>query len=333
MAYHLKSGEPVAAGIKRMAKEELQSAADQLSGKAGATRDEAIHEARKSIKKVRGVLRLMRRELGASYQEESAQLRVIGRTLSEFRDAGAIIETFDSLKQKFGDELGRRSLASIRHGLIRRKEEAEEEANLDQVLRQMAASLRAAGKRVKMWPLKNAGFKAMAPGLEQTYRRGQQALASAQKHPSPPSYHQWRKRVKDHWYHVRLLENIWTDVMLAYEKSLKDVETWLGEDHNLAVLREKIDAEPRFYGNKKDIAFVLDRIGKFQKELRDNAVSLGERAYEDKPRQFTLHMKHLWEAWQEQPKSLEEAQKLENHAQRKQQTRPVRAQRAKVAAA
>ena len=316
MAYHLKAGEPVPEGIKRAAREELEFAAGQLDGSAGAARDEAVHEGRKSIKKVRGLLRLARPELGRVYRRESERLGEIGRTLSEFRDAGAIIGTFDALRGKYRDELGRRRLASIRHGLVRREEEAEQEANIDRVLQRMASSLAGVGQRVKSWPLKAAGFRAIAPGLEETYRRGEKAMARARKHPSPENFHAWRKSVKDLWYHVRLLENLWTEVMLAYEKSLKDMETWLGEDHNLAVLRDKIAAERDFYGKEKDVEFVLEKIGKYQHELRANALSLGERVYQDKPRHFVQHMRHLWESWQDQPKTLEAVQKLERKVQR-----------------
>jgi CHAD domain-containing protein len=311
MAYHLKSGESVPDGIKRAACEELESAAAQLDGSAGTQRDEAIHEARKSIKKVRGLLRLMRPQLGRIYRSESEQLGDIGRTLSQFRDAGAIIGTFDDLREKYRKELGRSTLASIRRGLVRRKKDAEQKAEIDQLLHRMAQSLRGVGKRVESWPLKTGGFRAIASGLEATYRRGEKTMGVARKHPSPENFHTWRKRVKDLWYHVRLLENLWTEVMLAYEKSLKDMETWLGDDHNLVLLRDKITAEPDFYGKRKDVEFVLDRIGAYQKELRENALSLGERVYEEKPRQFVLHMKHLWASWQSQPKTLREVQKQE----------------------
>jgi hypothetical protein len=118
--------------------------------------------------------------------------------------------------------------------------------------------------------------------------------------------------------------------MLAYENSLKDMETWLGEDHNLVVLRDKIAADPGFFGSRKDVEFVLEKIGKYQRELRANALSLGERAYEDKPRQFVQHMKHLWESWQEQPKTLEAVQKAELKVQRSKRKKAA-ASRAKTA--
>ena len=64
MAYRLKRDEPVIDGLKRVISEEIKSAGDRLSGKNKTTRDEAIHESRKSIKKkVRATLRLVRGEL------------------------------------------------------------------------------------------------------------------------------------------------------------------------------------------------------------------------------------------------------------------------------
>jgi CHAD domain-containing protein len=307
MAYHLKLDRPVAEEVRRIAGEEIETATDQLTGKGDTNRDKAIHESRKSIKKIRAVLRLIKTELGDIYREEDTRLRNIGRKLSEFRDAGAIIETFDALKDKYRDELGRHTLDSIRRGLIVRKEQAEQTSDIARALRHIATGLRSMRKRLKTWPLATDGFAAIAPGLESTYRRGRKGMAFVCKNPRPENYHEWRKRVKYHWYHVRLLESLWTDVMQAYEKSLKEVETWLGEDHNLVVLREKVVAEPDFYGGDKEIELFIDLMEEYHKELRQNALSAGERIFEERPSQFNRRMKHLWDAWQAQPKTLEVA--------------------------
>lgn len=58
-------------GLRRIATEELESAASQLSKAHGQRRDEAIHESRKSVKKVRAILRLVQTELNDTYREES----------------------------------------------------------------------------------------------------------------------------------------------------------------------------------------------------------------------------------------------------------------------
>jgi CHAD domain-containing protein len=291
VAYRFKLGEPVPEGIKRIVGEEIEAAARHLHSQGQAGRDEAIHEARKSVKKIRGVLRLVRPELGEVYRTENARFRDIGRQLSQFRDAGASIETFDALRKRYRGEMDGRTLASIRRRLTARKKQGEQQANLAAVLDGMAGALRQSAPGVSAWPLAKDGFPAIAPGLEATFREGQQAMSRARKHPLPENYHEWRKRVKAHWYHIRLLESLWSPGIEVYEKRLKDLETALGEDHNLVVLHGKVLVEP-------EIGQLPRLIRKYQKELRDNALDLGEHIYEEKPGHLSRRLQHLWDDWQ-----------------------------------
>jgi CHAD domain-containing protein len=296
MAYRLERDESVITGLKRVVREQIESAGDRLSGKQKTPRDEAIHAARKSIKKIRATLRLARKDMGES-RREHARLRDTSARISEFRDAVAVIAMFDALKKKYRDEVGGKGLRSIRNGLARRKRESAREEDTGPVVKAAAEALRKTSKRVEKWPLKSNGFAAIAPGLEGTYRAGRRALGAARKQGSAEEFHRLRKRVKDHWYHVRLVEGLWTEVMEAYEKSLKDLETRLGEDHNLTVLRDKIVAEPGFYGTQRDVSLTFELIARYQKELREKALPLAERIYEEKPREFTRRMKRLWNIW------------------------------------
>jgi CHAD domain-containing protein len=316
MPYRLKTGESVPEGIKRIVIEELDSATQELSRADRNKRDEAIHEARKSVKKIRGALRLVEADLGATYRKENRRLGDLGRKLSEFRDAAAIIETFNSVIEKHNGSLQNNALSSIRNGLEKSKRDTEEISHIDEVVKGAIATLGGMKKRVSAWPLKADGFRAIAPGLKARFRRGRKSMAVAQKDARPENYHEWRKRVKDHWYHVRLLENIWTDVMQAHESSLKDLETWLGDDHNLVVLRDKLVNKPENYGDKKDIQLFLALADQYQKELRERAISLGQRVYEQKPRQFTKNMGKLWDAWQHSADSMSNEQKSESRVKK-----------------
>src|SRR5260370_33174513 len=107
MPYHLKATESVPSGIKRIVREEIDSAIGLLKGKAGVTKDEAIHETRKSVKKIRGALRLVRTELGDTYRLENTELPSASLHLSKRRNATAIIEVFDDLRGKYREELRR----------------------------------------------------------------------------------------------------------------------------------------------------------------------------------------------------------------------------------
>lgn len=307
MAYRLKKSESVPEGIKRIVLEEIDSATEEL-GKSN-NRDEAIHEARKSLKKIRGVMRLVQPELGRIYQSENQRIGALGRKLSELRDAEAIIEVFNSLVEKYKGSLRSDALASVRRGLEKSKRDTEQAVDPAQTVRQAVTTLRSLRKRANTWPLKSDGFNTLAPGLEDRYRRGRKAMAVARKDQTPENFHEWRKRVKDHWYHVRLLESAWTDLMEARESSLKDLETWLGDDHNLVVLCGKVQDQPEAFGETADIQLFLALSAQYQKELRDNSLSLGERLYEEKAAQFTKNISKLWDAWQAQPKSLKDAEK------------------------
>jgi CHAD domain-containing protein len=316
MAYRLKVKESVPEGIRRIVVEEVEAAEKELGGH-GSTRETAIHESRKSIKKIRGALRLMRPELGDVYRNENARFRNIGRRLSEVRDAAAVIEVFDSIVEKFTDNLRQNSLGSVRRALQKMKRETEERVNLDKLTQQTVSALSAAKKRLKKWPLQADGFQAIAPGLELTYRKGRKALARVKRDPVPENRHYFRRRVKDHWYQVRLLENVWTDVMLAHEASLKNIETWLGDDHNLVVLCERMHKEPEKFGDDKAIQLFISLAERRQKELRENAISLGERVYAQKPRQFLQYMSKLWDDWQNEPGSAKQIKKEQRPAVKK----------------
>ncbi|HWD98894.1 MAG TPA: CHAD domain-containing protein [Bryobacteraceae bacterium] len=298
MGYRLEADESVPKGLRRLIREEIESSGEYLAGNKPGGPDEAIHEARKSIKKIRAVLRLVQPELGAIYDKENTALGTVAADLSEIRDAAAILETFDTLPGS--DEFG-----PVRHALAERKKQTDASKDRDAVIQEAALGLRKLEKRIKTWPLKTGGFGALAPGLELRYRRGRRAMKAAGNEQTPECFHEWRKRVKDHWYQVRLIESLWTDEMQARERSLKELETWLGDDHNLFVMRSLIAGEPAAFGEPAMVDALLDLIDKRQNELRRNSLSLGARLYDDKPKAFTRRIEHLWKEWQSRPKDLE----------------------------
>lgn len=333
MAYRLKKGESMPEGVRRIVHEEIDSALGELKHGSGRKRDEAVHEARKSIKKIRGLLRLVQPELGRVYRTINTRLGDVGRKLSEIRDATAIIEVFDALTEKHKDALQKPALARFRRGLEASKRETEQAAGIGDAVKRATAALRAIDKQVDKWPLQKDGFGAIAPGMKDRYRRGRKAMSAARKDGTPESYHEWRKRVKDHWYHVRLVESLWTEVMQAHESSLHDLETWLGDDHNLVVLCEKLDREPEKYGDEENMRLFRALIEQEQKELREKSLSLGERVYERKPRRFLQDTEKLWDTWHKQPESMKDEEKQQRPAAKKQPAQAVSARLGKTAAA
>jgi hypothetical protein len=68
---------PISKQLRRLVRKELSSALDELNGPAPD--QDAIHEARKNIKKVRAVLRVVKNPLGADYRVKDQRLRSAAR--------------------------------------------------------------------------------------------------------------------------------------------------------------------------------------------------------------------------------------------------------------
>jgi CHAD domain-containing protein len=301
MAYRLTAKETIPEGARRVVLEETDSAAALLAEPDLTKRDEAVHEARKSVKKVRGLLRLLHHELGAVYNRENKRLRRTGRLLSELRDAAVLLQVFNALVKERPNGLNPGSLSQIRRGLERSKTELDDRLDVKKILSEAVTALRSARDRSKEWPLDKDGFAAISPGLKRTYRLGRSALKKTMKTQDAVDFHNLRKRVKDHWYHVRLLENLWTEVMQAHEASLKNLETWLGEDHNLVVLREKLTSAPEQFGGHEAVADFLPLIEQQQQKLRADSITLARRLYAEKPRAVVRNFEALWSAWRKKP--------------------------------
>ena len=304
MAYRFKHGESAPEGLRRIAVEELDSASRLLASRDRKGRDEAIHEARKSVKKVRALLRLAASGPGSVFAPENVRLRDIGRRLSAFRDAQVVIETLDALSAGHDGDPADGVVESVRGVLLARKRRLGRRGGIVRALDEIAADLGRMSEGVAAWPLEGDGFSAIAPGFEKTIRLGRKALERARRQPTAANFHEWRKRAKNHWYHVRLVADAWPAVLEGHERALKELETALGDDHNLAILRETIEAGVEAFGGAALLQPLFHAIARRQDELRAAALALGERVYAEKPRRFTRRMARLWDAWHCGPKAL-----------------------------
>lgn len=119
MRYCFKRRERVSRGIERIAGDQLDRALKELRGRSS---DAAIHRARKRLKVVRAVLRLVRPALKpAVFDRENAAFRDIGRRLSVVRDADVLLDVIEGLRPQRmrSAATGARNRASRRSGAAR----------------------------------------------------------------------------------------------------------------------------------------------------------------------------------------------------------------------
>jgi CHAD domain-containing protein len=299
MAFRLKDGESVRKGIRRLARRQVDGALDGL--RSGGARDEVVHDARKRFKRVRSVLRLVRDEVGEKvYRRENTCLRDAGRPLTEVRDAKVLLEALDKLAEHFADQVATGAFDDVRKGL-----QAHRKAVRKRVLKEedaVAAVSEAVGgvrDRLRGWDIGRKGWPALRRGLKRVYRQGYRAADAALTDPTTENLHEWRKQAKYLWHQLQILEPLWPGVMDELGNQLHQLTQLLGDEHDLAVLRETTAAGPDAFGGDSALEVLSALIDRRREELREEASLLGRRLYCDRPRVFTARMKSYWKAWKE----------------------------------
>ncbi|HWG08880.1 MAG TPA: CHAD domain-containing protein [Solirubrobacteraceae bacterium] len=292
-------GEHLGSGHRRMALGQLDVAIDALEGTdARATPEQRVHEARKALKRLRALLRVLRDELGEqAYEHEAALLRDTGRRLARARDAAVLLSTLEDLIARHQRKLGtRRGVLRLRARLQQEREGAAELVLDDNATRTGAVSeVRAMRVRVGQWRLAEpGGMAAIEPALERLYgsgrRRMWRAAQATGRAKRTRALHEWRKRVKDLRYAAE---------MLGAGKVAKRADALgelLGEEHDLAVLAERVRREAEAgrasgapgRGTRK---LLLRLIEQRRRKLRRRALRDGERLYGRKPRKFVRRLR------------------------------------------
>lgn len=296
MTFRLDDNQSVAEGLRRIIREQLDEAIEQL-GRDAEQWSEVVHEVRKSFKRVRAVLRLMRDELGEVYLREDACVRDAGRSLSGARDAQVLIETFDALSNIPGESLPSGIAAGIRKKLVEGQNATGIGRPAQAQVATLITTLKRMQRRVRKWPIAHSGWATLADGSKRIYRHGRVSLGTAYEEPTPENFHEWRKRVKDLWHHYQILEPIWSEVVSVQAEQAHALADLLGDDHDLSVLREKLMAAPEEFGGHSNVAMAVELIDRRCAHLRRSAQFLGQRLFAERPGAFLRRNKAYWQAW------------------------------------
>jgi CHAD domain-containing protein len=287
MAFILRPGEATGEELRRIARQELRRAAASLRGARASSK---VHDARKRVKKVRAVANLMGEAHKGSWTKSDKRLRTAGRLLSDLRDTDAIVETFDGLRQRYPKRLSGRSNGVIRRQLIRQRAQAMKEASDNRRLKSAAKTLEGVRRSAKKWHVPSIK-KSELPGLlGESFRASRKAMRIAAKTQKSEAVHDWRKRVKTLWYHLRLIQSV-SPSLEPRIRRFRSLERLLGEDHNIevlcATLADDRDAEPRTADHRPLILVARTQ----QTTLRRRALALGKRLHAETKKQFARSLR------------------------------------------
>lgn len=303
--------EPLAVGLRRITIEQFDHALEGFS--SGGDIDTAVHEARKSMKRLRALLRLVRPVLGDDvYRAENAVLRDTARWLAPVRDGLVVVDAVAGLRERYDGYLRQAVFADLEERLEERYQRRRIRALAEgEVFEKVVRVLRSARARYSAWPVEGDvgygrkpirhSYASVAGGLGATYGRGRREMEVAINHPGAANYHQWRKRVKYLRHQAEVLEPIWPEVVGGYARSLDRLGEILGEEHDLAELLRLVAELPELCPDSLERSLLAALAQQRRAELRAAANSLGSRIYAEPADRFVKRFAAYWKGWEQSP--------------------------------
>jgi hypothetical protein len=137
--------------------------------------------------------------------------------------------------------------------------------------------------RVSSWKVDAKAWKSPRRGVLRVYRRGRRALSRAAENRAAPDLHEWRKQAKYLWGACKILGRASPAFGKKRTKRLHELWSVLGDDHDLAVLRQTLAA---LLADDPTAAKALEAIDARRDELQKSAFELGRLLYKKRPRAF-----------------------------------------------
>jgi len=260
---------------------------------------ELVHEARKAIKRMRALARLLREQLGEhEFARVDGSLRDAGRRLAGARDADVRLATLRELIERhpralapsqglFGEgRQARNGIGELEEQLRRECLRGGQPSDIEKVLADIA-SMR---DQLARWSLVDTDFDTLAPGLRRIYREGRHRYAHcAREHErDEQDVHNWRKRVKSLYYALDMLGAKRAKGARRDTRRANRLGDLLGSEHDLWMLSTYVAEHPEAFGpDTASRARLLERIERRRRRLRKRALALGARLYKCKPGKFT----------------------------------------------
>ena len=267
---------------RRLLRVELQGAIDAAEDDR-RPRGERIHDVRTALKRARALLRLVSSLLGRRGREERRRLAAIARQFGAVRDAEVAVETIDRLLPLLGGQSS--ALSALRIRAVAEWRALERRAETAQDLRRASRALALARRRAERLfdRARGQGGRAVADGFVREYGKARQAMKDADRLHTPLAFHVWRKGVKIHAYHVKVLTNAGVKEMASRRDSLDALGSLLGEGHDLTVFEATIRAEQPRLGHSVDCERLLAVIETRQRDIHRRVKQLGRRLFVDRP--------------------------------------------------
>jgi CHAD domain-containing protein len=268
LSWHKQSADSFARILRRIA-----ARAQSLCGDARTSGEEAVHEVRLLIKRVRALLWFARPSLARTIEAEArTQLRKAAKLLAGDRDVTAAQSTFEKLLDEIDSTPEREAVEKTSRALRTRngavddhpREKIEKAVKLlcDE-LDDFAQAVERSGK----WP-------SAMKRTEKAFRVMRKTGKKARRTHADADFHAWRKKAKRLLYLLEMRDGDPTRREKRLLERVDELQTTLGDDHDCVVTAQQLPAPHK---SRTVARAVTKALGERQRRLRKKSLKLARR--------------------------------------------------------
>jgi CHAD domain-containing protein len=307
VATRFKGDRPLKRSVRKIAQRLIDEGLDKLAVTAPSERDEAIHDARKALKKIRSLLRLIRPAISKSdYRDENRRFRDAGLPLTQARDLKILIESFDAVVTEcFPDGDVPENLQEVRRLASEQLSSEHERLQSEGEVESISYHLKEARDDVRKWSRVPDRWRTLSRGLKATYRRTLDARDDAEKNQTAETCHEWRKQVRYLRYQLGFVRFLNPERLTALAGEVDRINKLLGAARDLTLLEKHLAEQFALDAALSD--HLKSVIVRRREEATGEACRLAEELFAASPEEFVNALKSDWKTARN-PVAVEEGQ-------------------------
>lgn len=222
--------------------------------KSSELRHRDVHEVRKSIKRIRAGIRLMRKDLSKKdYQKADSYFQTIGKALSPLRDTHILQTTIHSIVKKTTQTLSKEEIQKIDKELKNYIAEIKMGASVSRLRnKNFQNALKVIEKDLLGTKVTQEGFESC---LKQAYKKAKKTYYLVCKDGHDARIHSYRKKVKYLYNELKLLDGKIPGLKVS-NSSLNHLGDLLGHHHDLAFLEQTLKRNKLEFPNKVNATLI-----------------------------------------------------------------------------
>jgi CHAD domain-containing protein len=261
----------------------------------------AIHEVRRTFKKNRSLLKLIRDSMGYSmYFRENEQMRDLHRMLSPARDADVLYELLSELPEKDPGLQGQAWYHKTLELSASRRDRERDRLIRDRVPSKISRGARQCIDRQVYYLPEGEGFTLIEDGIRRIYRQGKASMKDAMVPDAEAArVHLFRRKSKYLQYQITYLKPLFPELLKPTSKTLKKLTDSLGAYNDYSQALKQLPGLLTGIKISQDkMQELLLGIRAEMRLLQVETECLSQKLYAEKTGRFTSRMRSYWEQFE-----------------------------------